>query len=473
MEESNIVPRVAAGAAVALVAIVAAVLLLRGEESYTVKGRFITASQLVKGNLVQASGAPAGEVEDIFLTDNGQAEVVMKIDNKYAPLQRGTRAIVRQASLSGIANRYVDLQMGPGTAGDLPDGAVIPTTQTESSVDIDQLFNLFGPRERAALRRDLAGFAETYAGRADQANRAFHYLTPALASSSRLFAEINRNTPELQRFVDESSRLFSDVAERRTDVAGLVDHLATVNTALAAQRRDVARSIDELPSFMRKTNTTFVNLRSTLDDLDPLVAESRPVVRKLRPLLAELRPFAAEAVPTVRDLSTTISQPGDDNDLIDLLETQPPLERIANGPVRAHGESRDGAFPESADALRGAVTPLAYARPYAVDLTGWFDDFSHSGAYDALGAFSRAGLALSGLTFSPVVPNLPQVDLPGLPDVFLVPPQLRDEVFELNASVGRNNRCPGSIERGGFDGSTPYRPNRHFNCDPDQDPVGR
>ena len=39
----------------------------------------------------------------------------MKIDDDdYAPLRRGTRAIVRQASLSGVANRYVDLQLPPG-----------------------------------------------------------------------------------------------------------------------------------------------------------------------------------------------------------------------------------------------------------------------------------------------------------------------------------------------------------------------
>ena len=466
MEQDNSLPRILAAAAVGLVALIVVVVLLTGGgDPYTVKARFVTASQLVKGNLVQVSGAPAGSVEDIRLSDDGQAEITLKIEDDYAPLRKGTRAIVRQASLSGIANRYVDLQMGPGTAAAVPDGGRITTAQTESSVDLDQLFNLFGPRERAAVRQDLRGFAETYAGRADQANRAFHFLNPALASSSRLFAEINRDTPELQRFIDQSSRLFSDVAERRTDVAGLVDHLATVNTALAAQRRDVARSIRELPPFMRKADTTFVNLRATLDDLDPLVAESRPVVRKLRPLLAELRPFSAEAVPTVRDLSRTISQPGADDDLLDLLADQPPLDRIANGPVRAHGESRDGAFPETADALRQATPELAFARPYAPDLTGWFDDFSHSGAYDALGSFSRAGLALSALTFNPLFGS------PGQPQILPVAPPLRQQVFEANTETGRNNRCPGSSERD-FDGSVPYRPGEHFECDPDIRPIG-
>ncbi len=463
MERSNIIARVAAGAAIAVAVVVVVVLLLRGASPYTVKADFISASQLVKGNNVQVSGAPAGTVQDITLTPNGQAQITMKIDSPYAPLKKGTRAIVRQASLSGEANRYVDLQLGSGTGKNIPNGGTISSEQTESSVDLDQLFDLLGPRERAAARKDITGFAETYAGRADMANRAFHYLTPELASSSRLFSEVNRDSGSLRRFIDESSRLFSDVAERNTDVTGLVDHLATVNSALAAQRADVQASIHQLPSFMRKANTTFVNLRATLDDLDPLVASSKPVVRKLRPFFAQLRPFAAEAVPTVRDLSTTIQQPGDANDLIDLLEVQPPLDKIANGPVRVHGKTRRGAFPESIDAFQQGGQELAFARPYAPDLTGWFDDFSRSGQYDALGGFSRAGLALSALTFSPLLPT---------GGILPVPPILRQKVFLANVDTKRNSRCPGSIERDHGDNSTPYKPYSSFDCDPSQVPIG-
>jgi hypothetical protein len=162
----------------------------------------------------------------------------------------------------------------------------------------------------------------------------------------------------------------------------------------------------------------------------------------------------------VRDLSLTISQPGEDNDAIDLLKAQPQLDHIANGPVDAHGESRRGAFPETVEALQDATPELQFARPYAVDLTGWFDDFSASGAYDALGAFSRAGLALSGLTLDPTLGVL-------LP----VPPALRAAIFEANAVTGRNNRCPGSVERDHGDGSNPFKP-QGLDCDRDQVPIG-
>ena len=82
--------------------------------SYTVHARFQNASQLVKGNLVQVAGASVGKIEAIDLTLDGQADVRMKItDAGYRPLRRGTKAIIREASLSGVANRYVDLQLPP------------------------------------------------------------------------------------------------------------------------------------------------------------------------------------------------------------------------------------------------------------------------------------------------------------------------------------------------------------------------
>src|ERR671923_70144 len=118
--------RIVAFAALTAAVVFAAVLLLRGEGSgYEVKARFQNASQLVKGNLVQVSGTPAGKVEDIRLTDDGQAELTLSIDDEYAPLRRGTLATVRQASLSGVANRYIDLRLPDARAPAIPDGGTI------------------------------------------------------------------------------------------------------------------------------------------------------------------------------------------------------------------------------------------------------------------------------------------------------------------------------------------------------------
>jgi phospholipid/cholesterol/gamma-HCH transport system substrate-binding protein len=447
--------RVAALAVLVAAATAAAVLLLGGGEDYRVKARFQNASQLVKGNLVQVSGIEAGRVEDIVLTDDGQAELTLAIDERYAPLRRGTHVTVRQASLSGVANRYLDLRLPSSRAPAIPEGGVIGQEDTTTAVDLDQIFNTFDRPTRRDLQDVIRGSAAQHEGRGRQMNAGLLYLNPSLAASSRLFRELNRDSRLLKRFVVSSSQLMTDLADRRDDVAGLVDELATTTTAIGSEQAALAESIERLPPFMRRANTTFLNLRAALDDLDPLVEDSKPVAKKLRPFLAELRPLAQDARPTLRDLDRIVKHPGKGNDLIDLTNGQLPLRDVTVRDVEENGEKRPGAFPTSTAALKGATPELAYLRPYTVDLLGWFDDFSHSGVYDALGAASRVGIHASAFAL-----------LEG--QLSPVPPSLRDPAFQAVAETDQRNRCPGGGDHAAADGSRPFKPSPGYNCDETQ-----
>lgn len=447
--------------AVALVALVAAVaiiamLLLGGPgDGYQVKAQFENASQLVRGNLVQVSGMPAGKVEDIRLTPDGQAELTLSIDDDYAPLRQGTLATVRQASLSGVANRYIDLRLPGSRAQPIPDGGTIKQDSTTTAVDLDEIFNTLDEPSRKDLQRVIKGSDAQHQGRGEQMNAGLLYLNPSLSASSRLFRELNSDSQLLERFVVSSSRLVTDLAQRRDDVAGLVDNLATTTNAIGTQQEALGDSVEQLPAFMRRANTTFLNLRAALDDLEPLVDDSKPVAKKLRPFLAELRPLAQDARPTFRDLSELLKQSGSGNDLVDLTNGQLPLRDIAVKDVNENGKERPGAFPASTTALEQAAPQVGYLRPYTADLLGWFDDFSHSGTYDALGAASRVGIHASAFAL-----------LEG--QLTPVPPELRDEAFQAAAATDQRNRCPGGGDHASQDGSRPWKPTPDFNCDPSQ-----
>ncbi len=448
---------IALAAVLVAVAALAVILLKPGGAGYTVHARFQNASQLVKGNLVQVAGAPVGTVKEITLTENGQADVKMAItDSKYVQLHQGTQATIRQASLSGVANRYIDLRLPSGNPPEIDNGGVIQQNETTTAVDLDQLFNTFDPKTRDSLRRLIRGYATSYGGRGAEASAGFMYLNPSLAATSRLFTELNYDTPLLRDFVVNSSRLVTTIAQRKDDLAGLVDHLATTTGAIGRRKTELADAISVFPSFIRRANSTFVNLRATLDDLDGLVNDSKPVAKKLRPFLRELRPLTIEARPTLRDLSALIQRPGVDNDLIELTKSSVPVRDIAVGPVQRNGKERPGALPVSTDALQQSVPELGYARPYATDLVGWFDDFSHSGVYDALGGGSRAA---------------PHVSLPNTVSTFTPTGTVKDAILKLAAgqSIGLNqrNRCPGAIERG-----TLWKPTPDYPCDETQGAIG-
>jgi hypothetical protein len=284
-----------------------------------------------------------------------------------------------------------------------------------------------------------------------------------VASASVLFSELNRDTARFTNFITKTGNLFSDISTRQADLSSLIRNLSSTTTALANQHVALGQAIQRLPGFMHLANTTFVNLRGALDDLQPLVDVSKPVAPKLQKLLVQLRPLAQDAVPTVKNLSQVVYQPGTNNDLTDLTRLGVPLANATVNNVNVHGKSRPGAFPESTQALNGSTPEIANFRPYSVDLTGWFEDYSHPGVLDANGGVNRAELSLGAYSFSPGGSTLSPVsnilqDLTNANNPFLQTGALQ---------TGYGDRCPGSMERGGV-----FYPESGFPCNPKQVPTG-
>ena len=427
---------------IALVAV--GVILLSGSNSYQVRAIFTNASQIISGDLVEVGGNSVGTVSNIALTPSGQAELTLNItDPVLDPLRQGTTATIREVSLSGIASRYVDLDLGSARASAIADHGLIGAQATTSEVDLDQLYNTLDGPTRKGLQNVLQGSASQFRGQGQTGQLALQYLNPAIATASVLFGEINRNTGDFKDFIVKSSALVSDLAQRRQDLSGLIEHLSITTQALASRRGALGQSIQRLPGFMRLANTTFVNLRSTLDDLTPLVNVSKPVAPKLQQLLAQLKPLAQDAVPTVQALSNVVSRPGPNNDLTELTQLGVPLAAVTVHDLRANGRQRLGAFPQSTIALNDSTPELATDRPYAVDLTGWFEGFSHPGSQDAAGGTNRtAGLL-------------------GAPD-------LGKAVGSGLVQAGQGDRCPGSMERGAL-----FYPESGYPCTPSQVPPGK
>jgi phospholipid/cholesterol/gamma-HCH transport system substrate-binding protein len=457
-------------------AIAATVLVTQTGSAYRVTAYFSNASQLVSGDQVKVSGVSAGEVTDLDLTPNGRAAVKLTIDGAYAPLHRGTTARVRLTSLSGESNRYIALDPGMSSAPRIPDHGAIAETDTHPAVDLDEVLDIFRPGVRRRVSQVIRGSARQYAGHGEAANAGFHDLSTVLSTSARLFSELDRDRAKLRRFLSTNAGLTGDLASRSSQLSGLISNLADTTHALAARHTDLGQAIGELPPFLRRADRTFADLDVTLGRFRPLVDAAKPVARRLHPLLVNLRHFAVGARPTIRDLSGILRRPGANNDLFELLRSAPPLRRVTVGHVRADGQRRLAAFPASVRALDRTTPLLAFNRPYAVDLIGWFDDFSHSGVYDALGGASRAGLHVTpGANVKAVLEPI----LDGAVGK-LLPPSLRTTIENiitgsatkpglLGAVTGQRNRCPGSTEHLQPDRSVPfYGPSVQGKCDPFQ-----
>ena len=116
-------------------------------------------------------------------------------------------------------------------------------------------------------------------------------------------------------------------------------------------------------------------------------------------------------------------------------------------------------------AFRDSAPIVAHGRPYTVDLLGWFDDFSHTGAFDALGSFSRVQTYFNQFAFSQ-----------GIPDVVggFIPIQDRGQVFAEIAKTRQVKRCPGASEEAAPDGSNVFseEEQRELDCVEDHRATG-
>jgi phospholipid/cholesterol/gamma-HCH transport system substrate-binding protein len=434
-------------AAVLLVA-----LLMFGQGGgYTVTATFVNAGQLVPGNNVEVAGRPVGTIDSIGLDDNGQAKVVMTVGSGLDPLHEGTTAVIRATSLSGIANRYVELHPGRNDAREIASGGRIGADRTQAPVDLDQLFNTLDPATRKGLQQVIQGGATQYKGKVQQAADSLKYFNPALSSSSRLTRELVLDQQAFQNFVRYTAQTVTALDARRSDLAGLVSNGNTTARAIGDENVALGRALGLLPGTLRRANTTFVNLRATLDDLDTLVNASKPATKRLAPLFAQLRPLVADARPTIRDLRLLVRRPGPNNDLIELTGKMPGLAKIAKD-----------TFPRDIAALEKSLPVISYIRPYAPDLTGWITKFAETAnAYDANGHYAR---------IQPIFNTFQYTDTPGGPVLNALPPELSGK----NGLRLRNSpRCPGSATQPPPDGSAPWRDTSGtLTCDPTLVPPG-
>jgi phospholipid/cholesterol/gamma-HCH transport system substrate-binding protein len=429
--------------------VVVAVLLFGGGSKYEVTAEFQNASQLVKGNLVEVGGRGVGKVEDISLADNGLAIVKLSVNDSLAPLHEGTTATIRVNSLSGIANRYVSLQPAPtGGTPEIKDGGRIQVDQTQSAVDLDQIFNTLDPKTRRGLQQLIRGSAQQLQGKGKLANASLRYLAPTLSTSSQVAQELTRDQVEFERFVRDTSGAVTTIASRRDDLSQLIGNANATTGAIGSQEASLDEALAVLPHTLRQANTTFINLNSTLDDLDTLVNASKPATKNLAPFFKALRPLIKDATPTINDLRLLIRRGGSNNDLIELLQKQPRLTSLAKSD-----------FPRTIKALQKGQPVVEYLRPYAPDFTGWLTKFAEGASpYDANGHYARIQPVFGAFTFT---------DTAGGSFLTAQPGSDRLNGFQTH----RQQKCPGGATQPAPDGSNPYK-EPQTTCDPNTTPPG-
>lgn len=439
----------------ALALVVAVVVVIKvlggGSDTYEVTAKFQDAGQVVNGNQVRIAGATVGTVADIELAGDGQALLKLKITkSEYQPLHEGTRVILRNSSLSSIANRIMVLEPGPDNAPEIKNGGEIEAEDTRSATDIDQVLNAIDTKGRQYLQTLVRGGATAFSGAEKQTNQLLERLAPALTQTRRTIDELSSDEPALQQLVTSSAAVSSTLASNTDDLEQGLESTAVTLKATAAEREALTSLIGRAPSFLRRANTTFANTRTLLREARPLLREVRPVAPRLATTLRLAEPLTAEGVPLLRNVRATLPS------LADTLDKTPTL-----------ADQFVPAANELSRALPTLKPILSEIRDFTPDLaSGLLTGFGGKagGYYDANGHYVRIAPTLNGASLGAIAQPL----LGGLTDV--LSPILGTGLASPQTNL--QERCPGAGAQTHPDGSNPNPAGHSGKCDLNQVPLG-
>jgi phospholipid/cholesterol/gamma-HCH transport system substrate-binding protein len=384
------IARLTALVALAIAAVAIVIVLLTGGTSYVVHAEFTDAGQLVNGDLVTIAGHHVGSVGSIKLTNNGLASVELDIsDSSITPIRQGTVATIGQLSLTGVANRFVGLSLGTGKP--IPNGGVLPPTQTRGIVDLDVLLDSLTPKVRTSLQRLLrTGAYFFHKPTASAINDSIRYFDPALSQTAQLGGEVAADRFALERLVASTSNVATALAARSNDLGGAVTSTARAMQEVASQRTALQDSIARAPAVLHQSTGVLRDTDFTLHVLNPVLTDLQPVAPRLGTLLRLTVPAARNAIPTIEGVQALVPS------ATRALKSLPPVISKAIPAVTS-----------LTAAIKPLIPVLAGLRAYAPDVIGGFFNGvgGASGAtYDANGHYIKslltieaAGASLTGL----------------------------------------------------------------------------
>jgi phospholipid/cholesterol/gamma-HCH transport system substrate-binding protein len=261
---------------------------------YEIRVPFKEATQLAQQSDVRISGVSVGKVQAIDLAENGEdALATIYLDDKYGPIPRGTRAILRTKTLLG--ETYVELTPGDADGPDLPDGATLPAGQIAESVQLDEIFRTFDARTRAAFQEWQRQGAIAIEGQGESFSMALAELEPTFQEFNRLFRVLDTQRLALRQLFSNGAVTFRALRGREGQLADLIQSSNAVFQTAAARDRDIEALFRAFPTFLDESRLTFDRLREFALNTDPLMRQLTPAAEELSPTLISLSRFAPEA----------------------------------------------------------------------------------------------------------------------------------------------------------------------------------
>jgi phospholipid/cholesterol/gamma-HCH transport system substrate-binding protein len=261
---------------------------------YEINVPFKEATQLAQQSDVRISGVSVGKVQDIVLSPNGeQALAKVDIDDKYGPIPKDTRAILRTKTLLG--ETYIELTPGDRNGPKLHDGGTLPLAQIAESVQLDEIFRTFDARTRAAFQTWQQEAAVAIEGQGASLSYAFGELEPTFTSFDRLFRQLDSQQLAVKQIFRNGATSLQALRGRQGELASLIESSNALFSTTAARDRQIEALFRAFPTFQDESRLTLNRLKTFSINSDPVMRQLVPVAEQLSPTLVALSKFAGPA----------------------------------------------------------------------------------------------------------------------------------------------------------------------------------
>lgn len=263
-------------------------------QGYRVHVSFDEAVQLAVEGDVRISGVDVGKVKVVKPSDTGRTDAVLEIDERYAPLPKDVKAMLRTKSL--LSETYV--QLTPGTKGGptIPENGYLPEAQVSPMVELDEVIRTFDAPTRAAFGDWLITQSDAARGRGQDLNQAFGVLPVFFADSNSLMSQLRRQDRALSRVFANVADIFEAFNSRPGQLTELITESNRLLTVTANRSEQLTETFDEFPGFLRETRETVKRFTEFTENSQPLIdnvtefgTESSLTIRASRKVTADAR----------------------------------------------------------------------------------------------------------------------------------------------------------------------------------------
>jgi phospholipid/cholesterol/gamma-HCH transport system substrate-binding protein len=273
-----------------------------GKDFFEIEAEMSTAQAVTpgQGQTVNIAGVEVGEIASVKLRD-GKAIIGMRIRPKYSRIYKDASVLLRPKT--GLKDMVAEITPGTREAGPLPEGGMIPISQTLPDVNLDEILASLDSDTRDYLQLLLndgaQGLGSERKGR--ELAQAIRRLEPTAKYAREINEGLALRRQNLSRVVHNFSLLTDELGKKDTQLANFVQNSNAVFDTLAGQDASLRQILQKLPGTLETTQVTLGKVKTLADVLGPTLEDLRPAARSLAPSLRQTRPFLRESTPIIRD----------------------------------------------------------------------------------------------------------------------------------------------------------------------------